>query len=143
MMRLAGPACALALSALAISCGENIPERAEGEPLVDGKTIATGTFEGRSDHEVTGGVEVVASEGAFFVNLGEDFSLDGAPAPRVGLGKDGYRKETQAGPLKGKTGASSYELPSGVDPEDYNEVFIWCEKFDVPLGVARLTPQQP
>ncbi|WP_432612907.1 DM13 domain-containing protein, partial [Litoreibacter halocynthiae] len=35
-------------------------------------------------------------------------------------------------------GASTYKIPAGIDPDDYNEVWIWCEKFNVPLGVAKL-----
>ena len=106
---------------------------------VEGVVLSTGTFEGRNEHVVTGGVEIVESGGKFVVNLGSDFSLDNAPDPKVGLGKDGYQKSTKAGALSAKTGASSYELPAGVDPADYNEVYIWCDKFDVPLGVAKLT----
>ncbi len=26
-----------------------------------------------------------------------------------------------------------------IDPTSYNEFWVWCEKFSVPLGVARLT----
>ncbi len=133
-----GATLVVAITVILVSCGKNTPEKAESVPVPDGKSLATGTFEGRNDHVVTGNVEIVEAEGKFYLQLGDDFSLDGAPDPRVGLGKDGYRKETSAGALKGKTGASSYELPDGINPHDYNEVFIWCEKFGVPLGVAKL-----
>ncbi|MCB1403372.1 MAG: DM13 domain-containing protein, partial [Rhodobacteraceae bacterium] len=67
-----------------------------------------------------------------------DFAFDGAPDPKVALGQDGYRKDTLLGPLRSETGAQSYALPEGLDPAAYNEIWIWCERFDVPLGVATL-----
>ncbi len=54
------------------------------------------------------------------------------------MGRDGYRAETLMGPLKATTGAQSYLIPEGIDQADYNEIWIWCERFSVPLGVARL-----
>ncbi|MEL7125300.1 MAG: DM13 domain-containing protein [Pseudomonadota bacterium] len=102
--------------------------------------IATGTFTGASDHITTGTVDVVANaDGSHTIILGEDFSLDGAPDPRVGLGKNGhYDGNTDSGVLGNLTGAQSFTVPAGVDVSDFNEVYIWCEKFSVPLGVATL-----
>jgi len=133
---------ALALGLLVAACNKAENNSADVAGLgvpVEGVTIASGNFEGRSDHAVSGQVEILEADGKFVVSLGADFSLDGAPDPKVGLGKDGYVKSTKAGALKKMTGASSYELPAGVDPKDYDEVYIWCEKFGVPLGVAKLT----
>lgn len=104
--------------------------------------VATGQFTGAGNHVVTGGVEVVEVEGAYFIRLGDDFSLDDAPDPKVGLGQDGYDPSTKAGDLVAFTGASSYQVPTGVDVQDYNEVHVWCERFSVPLGVASLVVAQ-
>ncbi|MEL6887345.1 MAG: DM13 domain-containing protein [Pseudomonadota bacterium] len=102
--------------------------------------LSSGTFTGASDHITTGTVDVVANaDGSHTIILGDDFSLDGAPDPRVGLGKDGfYDGNTDAGVLGNLTGAQSFTVPAGVDVSQYNEVYIWCEKFSVPLGVATL-----
>ena len=108
------------------------------QPKVEGETIATGSFVGQSDHETSGSVSIVESDGKYWVKLAEDFSLDGAPDPKVGLGNDGYDPATKSGQLASLKGASSYEIPARVDVANYNEVYIWCEKFDVPLGVAKL-----
>ena len=79
------------------------------------------------------------ADGSHTIVLGDDFSLDGAPDPRGGLGKDGhYDGNTDAGKLGNLTGAQSFTVPAGVDVSDFNEVYIWCEKFSVPLGVATL-----
>ncbi len=117
-------AAALGLSAVAASA----------EP------VATGTFTGASDHITTGTVEIIANDdGSHTIVLSEDFSLDGAPDPRVGLGKDGYYDgNTDAGVLGNLTGAQSFTVPAGVDIANFNQVYIWCEKFSVPLGIATL-----
>ncbi|MEJ6393290.1 DM13 domain-containing protein [Gymnodinialimonas sp. 2305UL16-5] len=94
-----------------------------------------GTFQGRSNHVTSGRVEIVDGR----VNLLDDFFFDGAPDPKVALGNNGYDPSTLMGLLTSNTGASSYQIPDGINPDDYNEVWIWCERFNVPLGVARLT----
>ena len=93
-----------------------------------------GTFTGASDHVTTGTAEIAGNQ----VNLLDDFTFDGAPDPKVALGRDGYDANTLMGPLQSDAGAQSYTVPEGIDPAQYNEVWIWCERFDVPLGVARL-----
>ncbi|MEM6372186.1 MAG: DM13 domain-containing protein [Pseudomonadota bacterium] len=102
--------------------------------------LASGTFAGASNHITTGAVEVIANaDGSHTVVLGDDFSLDGAPDPRVGFGKDGtYDVATGMGLLKSLNGKQTFTVPAGVDPADYNEIYIWCLQFSVPLGVAAL-----
>ncbi len=101
--------------------------------------IATGQFTGASDHITTGGVSVVTTADGTYIVLGDDFSLDGAPDPHVSLGKAGtYDPATEAGLLKNLTGPGRYKLPAGIDASAYDEVYIWCVKFSVPLGVAQL-----
>lgn len=98
-----------------------------------------GSFTGASDHITTGKVKVVKDGDSYVVKLGKDFSLDGAPDPRVGFGKDGkYDPATDLGELRSKTGAQDYVIPAGTDISGHNEVYIWCRKFSVPLGVAKL-----
>ena len=106
----------------------------------DAGAVASGTFTGASDHITTGGVEVIKNDdGSHTVVLAADFSLDGAPDPRVGFGKDvKYDTATGMGLLKSLKGKQSFTVPACVDPADYNEVYIWCLKFSVPLGVAAL-----
>ncbi|MEM8750971.1 MAG: DM13 domain-containing protein [Pseudomonadota bacterium] len=98
----------------------------------------TGTFTGASDHITTGGVTVVkTANGGAVVILDSDFSLDGAPDPRVGFGKDGkYVDASDLGALTNIKGLQVYVVPASVNVDDFNEVYIWCKKFGVPLGVA-------
>ena len=101
----------------------------------------TGTFVGASDHITTGGVTITKhADGSATVTLADDFSLDGAPDPRVGFGKDGtYVEGTDIGLLKALKGGQSFTVPASVNVDDFNEVYIWCLKFAVPLGIAKLS----
>ncbi len=102
-------------------------------PLIAGGHGRLGTFTGVNNHLVTGTAEIAGTE----VNLLDDFTFDGAPDPKVALGKDGvYDPATIMAPLASDTGASSYIVPEGINSDDYNEVWIWCERFNVGLGVA-------
>ena len=103
-----------------------------------GKAIE-GTFIGKSDHITTGKVSIEKHDGKYIVTLHEDFSLDGAPDPKLGFGNSGsYDGSTTFHKLNNLTGKQVYELPAGIDPTAYNEFYIWCEKFSVPLGVASI-----
>ena len=101
---------------------------------------ATGTFTGASDHITTGGVSIIkTSNGGAVVILDSNFSLDGAPDPKVGFGVDGkFIAASDLGELTKKDGLQVYVVPASVNVDDFNEVYIWCEEFAVPLGVATL-----
>lgn len=99
----------------------------------------TGTFTGRSNHVTTGGVEVVKTDTGWEIHLKEDFDFDGAPDPRVGFGTNGkFVDPTDFEPLREDKGAQVYAVPADINPEDFDEVYIWCRKFSVPLGVAQI-----
>lgn len=101
----------------------------------------SGTFTGASDHITTGGVTVTNNaDGTATVTFDANFSLDGAPDPHVGFGKDGkYVDISDLGVLKNLNGAQSYIVPASLNIDDFNELYIWCLKFGVPLGVAELS----
>ena len=107
-------------------------------PVFAGGHGRIGKFKGLSNHKMSGRAELVKSGSGGTVELLGDFKFDGAPDPKVALGKDGYDSKTLLGLLKSNTGASSYTIPAGINPDDYNEIWVWCEKFNVPMGVAKL-----
>ena len=116
-------------------------EAEEAEAKADapkGNVIATGEFEGRTDHITTGNVTIQQAEDGYYVVLAEDFSLDGAPSPRLGFGNPDYVVETQFSDLRSKDGFQTYKLPDNIDPMSYTNIYVWCEQFSVPLGVATL-----
>lgn len=98
----------------------------------------SGSFEGKSGHKASGEVSIERAGGRWFVRLAKNFRLDRAPDPRVALGKDGYDASTSLGRLKSRRGSDRYLLPDSIDPAKYNEVWLWCKAFEVPLAVAKL-----
>ena len=103
------------------------------------QTVKTGEFSGANDHITTGQVSIVQTDEGYAVVLGSDFSLDGAPDPKVGLGKNGkFDSNTLLGKLVSNNGQSTYLIPASIDVNNFNEVYIWCEQFSVSLGSAKI-----
>ncbi|MEM7146358.1 MAG: DM13 domain-containing protein [Verrucomicrobiota bacterium] len=106
--------------------------------FADDHVVGTGTFTGKSDHETSGTVTVEKTDAGYVLKLGGDFKFDGAPDPKLAFGKGGYKKDTLFTKLTKNEGAQTYTLPKNIDPTKYDEVWLWCEKFNVPLGLAPL-----
>ena len=121
---------AAVLATAAITLGGNVA-------LADGHGI-TGSFTGKNKHTVSGSFEIVKTDGGYTLTLSDDFELDGAPDPKLAFGKNGYVKGTIFSKLNNLKGKQVYKLPASINPDDYNEVWVWCEKFDVALGVAKV-----
>ncbi|MEM1382989.1 MAG: DM13 domain-containing protein [Pseudomonadota bacterium] len=128
----------LAACAPAASTPASAPAAAAPALAKDARITAVGQFTGASNHETRGTARVARSEGQWLIELGEDFFHDGAPDPKVALGADGFREEAILAPLASLSGQQVYALKSGLNIGNYNEVWIWCQQFSVPLGVAKL-----
>ncbi|MEM6678005.1 MAG: DM13 domain-containing protein [Pseudomonadota bacterium] len=126
---LAVPTAALALT---IALGALSPAAAAG-------VGDTGQLYGQSDHVTVGTVSIVEEDGARYVVLGDDFSLDGAPAPTLGFSVDGeFVEASEFAKLGSITGAQRYEIPAALDISDFDAFVVWCSQFSVPLGSADL-----
>lgn len=102
--------------------------------------LSQGQFSGRSDHVTTGQVSIEKTASGYELRFADDFFLDGAPDPVVALGNDNtFLVANKLGALKNKTGAQIYLLPDNFNPAQFSQVYVWCEKFSVPLGIADLT----
>ena len=114
---------------------------AELQRVTESATVVTsGNFSGRSDHVTTGQVTLEKTSEGYQLTFTDDFSLDGAPDPVVAIGNDGkYDKANKLGVLKNKTGGQTYALPASFTPGQFSQVYVWCEKFNVPLGIADLS----
>lgn len=127
---IAIPASILAVIAIGMAvCFQVVPASHAAEP---------GVFQGAGGHKASGHVEIVKDAGTAKVVLKDDFTLQDAPAPRLAFGKDGYKRGTIFATLAAFKGAQEYTVPAGTNLSQYNEVWIWCEKFDVPLASAKL-----
>jgi len=116
-------AAALALSALAF------PQSASS---------AEGKFKGASNHRTTGTATLKRQGKTWTLEISSDFTFDGAPDPKWAFGNKGVDKTTIFAPLKSNKGAQSYSIPATIDPSKYKRVILYCEKYSVPLGVAKL-----
>ena len=103
-----------------------------------GQVLSAGSFKGASGHASSGQVQIVQEGGTTKVVFAKNFKLDGAPDPKIAFGKDGYIRGTIFSKLNKNNGAQEYTLPAGTDISKFTQIWLWCEKFDVPLGVANL-----
>jgi hypothetical protein len=64
-----------------------------------------------------------------------DIKIDEVPDGRVYLAKKGdHTKGVEVGRLKQFSGTVQFPIPAGVNPDDYDSVVVWCEKFSVGIG---------
>lgn len=133
----------LAIGTIAIAaCSAPAEPAQSASPAAVEKTadaVTTGTFRGASDHITTGTASITGTPGNYKLVFAADFELDGAPDPIVGFGNKGtFDASNKVSALTNLSGAQTYALPASFDPANAGEVYIWCEQFDVPLGVATL-----
>ena len=108
------------------------------EQLAGGTVVKSGTLRSEG-HEVAGTVSIVEYRGNTYAVLSDDFSFDGAPDPYVGFGNDDkYASDSTVAPLNTFEGGHYYRLPAKIDASAYDDFFIWCQMFSVPLAHADL-----
>ena len=96
------------------------------------------SFTGQSNHVVSGTVKILQKGENYYLKLAEDFSFDGAPDPRLGFSKgDEFSQESLFSSLNLDSGKQLYRLPATLDISNFDEVTIWCKKFEVPLAEAK------
>lgn len=113
--------------------------------------LATGSFISH-EHPTTGTVRILQlADGSRVLRL-EDLSTSDGPQVEVWLsnapvieGTDGYRvfdngTSVSLGPLKGNIGNQNYAIPADLDLSKFSSVSLWCARFHVSFGAAKLTP---
>ncbi len=66
-----------------------------------------------------------------------DIKVDKVPDGYVYLTQKADRMHgVEVGLLKQFSGTVSFDLPAGVNPDDYDSVVIWCKQFKVEIGRA-------
>ena len=116
---------------------ENITDTAENGQYT---IISEGMFvDADGFHKGEGMAKLIKTGEKYFVRFEDNFKVTNGPDLFVYFGKEGrYAKEAQLAALKGNIGAQNYEVPEGVDPTQYSEVWIWCHAFSVPFAHAVL-----
>ena len=112
---------------------------AEVSKILEGATVLhEASFIGESDHTVSGTVKILKKGDLHYLKLADDFSFDGAPDPRLGFSKgDQFSQESLFSSLNLDSGKQLYRLPATLDISNFDEVTIWCKKFEVPLAEAK------
>ena len=102
--------------------------------------VRSGSFmDADNFHKSSGTVQLIKIGEKYFVRFEDDFKTTNGPDLFVHFGKDGkYAAEARLGALKGNVGSQNYEVPANLNPDDYNEIWIWCRAFFVPFGKAVL-----
>lgn len=109
-----------------------------GGVLEGGTVVQTASFVGENDHTVSGQVQIVQKGEVYYLVLGQDFSFDGAPDPRLGFSKnDQFVGTSLFSGLNQDSGQQVYRLPATLDVSNFDEITIWCEQFSVPLAEAK------
>ena len=103
----------------------------------------TGSLSGRKGYNVSGGVKVVKDGGTTKVVLEDNYVFDPSKNPpdiKIGFGNgESYAKGSKIhNKLTVKKGSASFEVPAGIDTDNYSELYIYCEQFTVILAVAPL-----
>ena len=145
LLKLLGTAAiALTLTACGNASTESTevrtPTAASQSVANNAQKVSQGSFSGRSDHITTGQVTLEKTAAGYQLRFSSDFELDGAPDPIVAIGNgEKYLPANKLGALKNRTGRQTYQLPASFKPGQFSQVYVWCEKFSVPLGIADLT----
>jgi len=98
-----------------------------------------GMLVGSEGHHAAGQAALDMGMGNETVLTLSDIDVDKVPDGRVYLTKGGDRMHgVELGRLNQFSGTVSFDVPPGVDPEDFDTVVIWCKKFNVEIGRAAL-----
>lgn len=115
------------------------PKIAQADNVISGaQVVKSASFIGENGHEVSGGVEIVKQGEVHYLVLQDDFLFDGAPDPKLGFSHNGeFVEESLFSGLNLDQGEQIYRLPVDFDASQYDEVTVWCDKFDVSLAEAK------
>ena len=90
-------------------------------------------------HNAEGVAKLIRIGDRYYVRFKDNFRVTNGPDLFVYFGKNGkYVAEAQLGALKGNVGGQNYEVPKEINPEEFNEVWVWCRAFSTPFAKAEL-----
>ncbi len=102
------------------------------------QVLKSGSFRGAGGHKSSGTVTIVKSGGRTKLVLSKNFRLDGAPDPKLAFGNGKYVRGTIFAKLRRIRGRQEYIVPKRLNPAKFSQVWLWCERYNVPLGVANI-----
>ncbi|MEM7694648.1 MAG: DM13 domain-containing protein [Pseudomonadota bacterium] len=94
-----------------------------------------GAFTGSGKYNTSGTVVVDGRT----LRLQRNFNFQGAPDARLAFGNArSADRGTIFARLQRNKGAQNYTVPRNVNTNGYSHVWLWCKRFNVPLGRAAL-----
>lgn len=106
---------------------------------VSPEVISQGTFTGLEGHRAEGSARLIKIVDKYFIRFEDDFRITNGPDLFVYFGKnDQYDASAKIAHLKGNIGGQNYEVPAGINPANFNEIWVWCRAFRVAFGKAVL-----
>ncbi len=99
-----------------------------------------GMFMGSEGHHAAGKATIGMGMMNKSVLTLSDIEVDKVPDGYVYLTKNAdHMHGVELGKLNQFTGTVSFDIPAGVNPDDFDSVVIWCKKFNVEIGRAYLS----
>ncbi len=101
-------------------------------------TVRSASLTGASGHSASGTARIVARNGGFVLELGDDFRLDGGKTDVYLAGDRGTVRasDLNLGALGSRTGAQTFAMPD--DGGRYPYVLLWCRPAKLVIGVGEL-----
>ena len=124
-----------ALAACAVLAAVSV---ATAQSALAAEVLKSGTIVGQGGHKAAGSVKIVNDGAVTKVVLGKNFFLRNAPDPKLAWGRGGYKRGTIYAKLRKRNGAQEYVVPAGTNIGKFTEFWIWCERYNVPLAMAKL-----
>ncbi|MDJ0675452.1 MAG: DM13 domain-containing protein [Calothrix sp. MO_167.B42] len=111
-----------------------------------GSLLASGSFvTTEQDHPTKGIAKIVNINGKRYLEFNRGFTTASGPKVKVVLHRRNTvpvklqaRNYITLSALKSFNGAQRYAIPDNVNLNNYQSVAIWCQRFNVTFGYARL-----
>ena len=115
---------------------EKIPE--QGTALLMKEDAKPQEVTGTTGHPASGTVRIVSAEGKKYIRY-ENYKTINGPDIYVYLSKDKEAKEyIEIAKVKATEGNINYEIPQGINIEEYRYALTWCKQFGVLFNYARI-----
>ena len=127
------------------------PVETTGVPAPANALVASGMII-THEHDSSGTASLVRLADGRLQLVFQDLATSDGPDLHVWLtdqpvieGRDGWHvfddgRYVELGPLKANRGNQVYDVPAGTDLDGLTSVTIWCKRFSVSFGAARLAP---
>lgn len=122
-----------------IKVDESLPQAQTSTQTPVSSEMAGAAVVGTAGHPASGTVRIVEAEGKAYIRY-ENFKTINGPDIYVYLAKDLDAKEfVDLGKVRATEGNINYEIPTGVNSDEYPYVLTWCKQFGVLFNYADLS----